>query len=310
MSDSFKQIKSSDCLENTFESTDNLHNGSTQVELPIQNEPRRSERLRNKQSHNVSHQPFEPTTYNQAIKCPEKDKWILAMQEELQSLEDNNTWTLVDLPKERKTIGSKWVFKIKTDQNNIPTRYKARLVAQGFTQQYGVDYDEVFAPVARPATFRTLLAIAGKEKLIVHQFDVKTTFLNGVLNEEIYLRPPQGSQNTEQALKLHKSLYGLKQTARQWNQVLHECLIKLNVKKSKNDNCLYILSQSNDTIFLIFHVDDISMACKETKNIENITKEINKTFQIKHLGEINQFLGINVFKRADGIYEIITNLYK
>lgn len=142
ISDTNSNISTENSVDEIVDSVPN----NTSITQP---EPRRSERLRNKQSHNASHKTYEPTTYNQAMKCPEKDKWVVAMQEEMRSLEDNNTWTLVDPPKERNTIGSKWVFKIKNNQQNEPTRYKARLVAQGFTQQYGVDYDEVFAPVAR-----------------------------------------------------------------------------------------------------------------------------------------------------------------
>jgi Reverse transcriptase (RNA-dependent DNA polymerase) len=156
--------------------------------------PRRSERLRLLQAHNTSSEtPYEPKTYKQAISCPDKDKWILAMEEELRSIIDNQTWSPVDLPKGRDAIGCRWVLKIKEGDSTTEARYKARLVAQGFTQKFGVDFDEVFAPVTRSSTFRTLLTIASHKNLVVQQYDVKTAFSNGTLEEEIFMKPPPNS---------------------------------------------------------------------------------------------------------------------
>lgn len=147
----------------------------------------------------------------------DRDKWKVAMDDEINSLNINNTWELTELTDEKKPIGCKWVFKIKKDATGNPSRYKARLVAQGFSQKYGTDYDEVFAPVIRPTTFRTLLVIAGRENLIVKHVDAKTAFLNGELNEIIYMKQPIGYEvpNKEHMVcKLNKSLYGLKQAAK------------------------------------------------------------------------------------------------
>ena len=192
------------------------------------NEPRRSERIRAKQA-NAAISPqdsFEPKTYKQAISCEDKEKWKMAMDSELRSIESNNTWSPVELPKGRSVIGSRWVFKIKQGETEDSTKYKARLVAQGFTQKFGVDYDEVFAPVTHSSTFRTLLVIASAQNLFVQQYDVKTAFLNGSLEEEIYIRPPPNYLENNKVLRLHKSLYGLKQAARIWNKTLHNSNVK------------------------------------------------------------------------------------
>jgi Reverse transcriptase (RNA-dependent DNA polymerase) len=135
---------------------------------------------------------FEPKTYKEAVNCAEKDQWTKAMEKELKSIEANQTWTLVDVPSNRKIIGSKWVFKLKCDENGNVVKYKARVVAQGFTQVYGQDYDEVFAPAARAATLRLLLSVAGRNKYTVKHYDVKAAFLNGNLDEEIYMKAPFG----------------------------------------------------------------------------------------------------------------------
>ena len=132
----------------------------------------------------------EPRTYDEAIQCVDSKQWKLAMDDEIKAIHQNNTWKLVDLPKDRKANGSKWVFKVKRDVNGKVLRYKARLVAQGFNQKYGTDYDEVFAPVVRPSTFRTLLSVAAKRKYHVKHYDIKTAFLNGKLDEEIYMKQP------------------------------------------------------------------------------------------------------------------------
>lgn len=271
------------------------------IEIPL----RRSQRIleRNEQLVANSSILFEPQTFKQAINCSEKGKWEEAMKEELDSIEKNNTWSLVDLPKDRKAIGCKWVFKVKRNENG-QHRYKARLVAQGFTQKYGVDYDEVFAPVARSETFRILMAMAGKEKLCVRQFDVKTAFLNGNLIEEIYMRQPKGFNKGTKVLKLHKSLYGLKQAARVWNLALHNTLTDIGFVQSKADHCLYVLRKHCKVCYLIIHVDDMLFAATDKAFIEEITCQIMTKFELKDLGDVKHFLGIDVHKSEDGMFSI------
>lgn len=156
---------------------------------------------------------MEPKTFGEAISSSNADEWRKAMEDEFNSIQANETWTLVDLPPGRKAVGCKWVFKLKHGADGQIARFKARLVAQGYSQQYGSDYDEVFAPVVRQTTFRTLMAVAAKQRMIVKQYDVKTAFLNGDLQEEIYMRQPPGyvsKGNERKVCKLKKSLYGLK----------------------------------------------------------------------------------------------------
>lgn len=238
----------------------------------------------------------EPRNFREAMSSPQKEEWFKAMKEELLSIEANNTWKPVDLPSGRKTVGSKWVYKIKLDDKGNIARYKARLVAQGFTQKYGVDYDEVFAPVARSTTLRTLLSYSGKQKFCVKQYDIKTAFLNGTLQEEIFMRQPQGFKTNNQVYKLKKSLYGLKQAAKVWNDTLDSELIKIGFLKNEMDRCLYMLCAENKICYLLVHVDDMILSSNDEKLIENVSNQINKKFEMTDLGHVKHYLGIEISK--------------
>lgn len=203
------------------------------------------------------------------------------MKEEIKSLVDNKTWTLVDLPRDKNLIGCKWVYKLKTDASGEVKKFKARLVAQGFNQKFGVDYDQVFAPVARHTTFRTLLSIAASHNMAIYHFDAKTAFLNGELQEEIYMRQPPGFTNEgseEKVCRLSKSIYGLKQSARIWNETLHNVLINAKLIQSKADNCLYTYHEAHYNLYILIYVDDILIASESMEAIqqtEKIKKKIN-----------------------------------
>ena len=181
----------------------------------------------------------EPQTVNEALSSSEKEKWDIAMQKEMDSIHSNDVWDLVELPKSRKPVGCKWVFKKKTKSDGLIERYKARLVAQGFSQKRGLDYDETFSPVIRFESFRTLVAIAVQKGLKLHQLDITAAFLNGHLEEEVFMKQPEGfvEEGKEHLVcKLKQSLYGLKQSPRCWNYTLDAHL------KSKKQSCvaLYI----------------------------------------------------------------------
>lgn len=164
---------------------------------------------------NTVHEIQEPKSYKEAITCEEKSKWIGAMQEEMKSLKSNGTWVICKLPNDRAAVGCKWVFKLKTNSAGVIVRYKARLVAQGYSQKFGTDYDQVFAPVAKQTTFRTLLALASKDNMMVRHIDAKTAFLNGHLKETIYMKQPPGFVEGEGLVcLLKKSIYVLKQAAK------------------------------------------------------------------------------------------------
>ena len=265
---------------------------------------RRSERLKEKTnsntalSLNLSDPLAEPRTFNQALKCVEKDDWLVAMNNELEALKQTGTYELVDLPSGREAIGCKWVYKKKSEPTG--TRFKARLVAQGFNQKFGEDYDEVFAPVVRSATTRLLLSIAGDRKLHLEQFDVKSAFLNGSLKETIYMKAPQGME-TNKVLLLKKSLYGLKQAAKSWNDMLISTLKSVGFSVSDFDDCLFIYEgDSSIECYLIVHVDDMICACSNKEKLKVIVADLSKNFEIKSLGCPKQFLGLNVHFNANG----------
>lgn len=243
----------------------------------------------------------DPTTFKEAMSSNNKENWLMACTyREMNSIEENQTWSLVDLPKGRKAISSKWVFKEKKDQYGNSIHFKARLVAKGFTQKQGIDYHEVFAPVARSTTFRTLLALASKRKLVLKQFDVKTAFLNGELKEEIYLKQPEGFEKGDKVLHLHKSLYGLKQAANVWNKALDKCLSDIGFLQSKADNCLYSICYQSAWCYMIINVDDIIFACSSDKVIDELASKISKVFELKSIGDAKHYLGIEIHKNEAG----------
>jgi hypothetical protein len=245
----------------------------------------------------------DPKTYKQAISSPDKDKWIIAMNQEIQSLKDHNTWELASLPPGKNVVGSKWVFKKKSSESG-EVQYKARLVAQGYSQKFGEDYDEVFAPVTRAESFRLLLNQAALRNHHVRQFDIKSAFLNGNLDKEIYMAQPVGFASGNQVCKLKKSIYGLKQAAKSWNDAFDLVLKSADFSQSVNDPCLYSKNSSNPDklIFLIIHVDDMLISSKSEQEINNTRNLIGKHFKIKDLGEVRTFLNIKVEKDSKGDY--------
>lgn len=246
---------------------------------------------------------FEPKTYKQATTCKDSHKWFRAMCEELNSIEENNTWECVKLPKGKNAVGSKWVYKLKK-ANDGSLIYKARLVAQGYSQIHGEDYGEVFAPVARSSTMRILLSIAGSRKYNVKHYDIKTAFLNGKIEEEIYLKPAPGFEIGQNVYKLHKSLYGLKQAAHVWNKTLHNELVKVGFIQNYTDKCLYTAKKGSNVCYLLVHVDDILTASNNSQYEEEIMNKIGSKFQVKSLGNVSTYLGINVEKNKAGEYLI------
>lgn len=282
-----------------------------QPEVLIQEEqPRRSQREnRGKPPQKLTYKAneeskvLEPKTYEEAVSSKNSAEWKQAMKEELKAIDDNETWQLMELPKGRKAIGSKWVFKNKEDGNGNIVRRKARMVAQGFSQKFGVDYDEVFAPVARSTTLRVLLSVAGERGYKVQHFDIETAFLNGELEEEIYLKQPPGFQNGDKVYKLKKSLYGLKQAARVWNQTLDEALKANGCEQNDTDKCLYVKKRSGKVMYVLIHVDDILVAYDDKHMMDQTMENIGKRFKMKNLGEVKHYLGINI-ESSDGKFFI------
>jgi hypothetical protein len=208
-----------------------------------------------------------PTSYEEASK---DEKWRLAAKSEYDSLINNHTWELVELPPGKKCIGCKWIFRTKEDENGNITKYKARLVAQGYTQKHGIDYNETFAPVANFTTIRTMLAVAALKGYTVHQLDISNAYLHADVTEEIYMKQPEGfekkgNNGIELVCKLKKSLYGLKQAARNWNEYLNKWLINHGFTRSQVDPCLYTYSKDNIYLALAIYVDDIISITNNSK---------------------------------------------
>src|SRR5688572_23357200 len=180
------------------------------------------------------------------------------MQKEIKALVDNGTWELVDLPKGKKPIGNKWVYKLKLKKDGSVDRYKARLVAKGFTQKYGIDYAETFSPVVKMTTIRCLIVLAASRHWNIFQLDVNNAFLHGDLSEEVYMKVPEGFPNHHnQVCRLKKALYGLKQASRQWFAKLVHELHSQGYSQSKNDYSLFLKKSEAHIIIAAVYVDDI-----------------------------------------------------
>lgn len=258
----------------------------------------------------VTKEIMEPASYNEAILSEQKEFWLEAMMDEMESLKDNRTFELCELPDERKAIGCKWVYKIKRNCDGEIKRYKARLVGQGFSQQHGVDYDEVFAPVVRQTTFRVILSIAAKNNFSVYHLDVKTAFLYGELAESIYMKQPTGfSDGSAKVWLLKKSIYGLKQAARVWNQAIHKVFIDGGFEANKEDPCLYMKRMDDGHwCYILIYVDDMAVACKP-EDMSYVEQILSAHFEIENLGPIKEFLGMKITRDGDGNFEICHSGY-
>ncbi|KAD4177991.1 hypothetical protein E3N88_26582 [Mikania micrantha] len=243
---------------------------------------------------------YEPKFFHQAV---QNSKWRDAMKKEIQALEKNETWTLENLPKGKRAIDSKWVYKIKYKPNGDIERYKARLVAKGFTQTEGIDYHETFAPVAKLVTVRTLLAVAVKKGWHIHQLDVNNAFLHGDLHEDVYMKIPQGfgKHDDNRVCKLKKSLYGLKQASRNWYQKFTNSLLEIGFKQARPDPSLFLFKKTNVFISALIYVDDVIMVGNDLNKIQEFKSFLDQKFSIKDLGPLKFFLGIEVARTNKGL---------
>nr|GFA09694.1 retrovirus-related Pol polyprotein from transposon TNT 1-94 [Tanacetum cinerariifolium] len=217
----------------------------------------------------------EPKSFSQAA---QNKNWKEAMKKEIHALEQNGTWTLENLPKGKKAIDSKWVYKIKFKPSGEVERYKARLVAKGFTQIEGVDYHETFAPVAKLVKVRTLLAISMKRGWEIRQLDVDNAFLHGDLEEEVYMKIPQGfsKENETRVCKLKKSIYGLKQASRNWYHKFTKSLMNLGYKQSRADHSLFIYKDADVYVAALIYVDDVILVGNNMKQIARTKSHLDK----------------------------------
>lgn len=236
-----------------------------------------------------------PTSLAEMKKRPDWDKWQAAVREEMDSLERNQTWTLVKLPEGRVPITCKWLFKVKHNEGDEEDRYKARLVARGFSQKAGFDYAETYSPVARLDTVRVVLAVANEQRMAVHQMDVKTAFLNGHLEEEIYMTQPEGFERGKQLVcRLNRSLYGLKQASRAWNARFHSFVERLGFRRSSSDPCLYVKGRGCNQVILVLYVDDLLVVGRQLKAVEVVKRCLANEFEMTDIGEVQAFLGMRI----------------
>jgi hypothetical protein len=243
----------------------------------------------------------EPATFAEA----EKDKaWRAAMLEEMASIEANETWQLTQLPPGHRAIGLKWVYKLKKDSNGEVAKRKARLVAKGYVQRQGVDFEEVFAPVARMESVRVMVALAAHHGWPIHHMDVKTAFLNGDLLEEVYVEQPPGfivDGKESKVLRLRKALYGLRQAPRAWNTKLDASLHSLGFVRSKAEHAVYRRGGGEKLLLVGVYVDDLVITGASIEEVKKFKQEMTHLFKMSDLGELSFYLGIAVQQRGGTI---------
>lgn len=253
---------------------------------------------------------IEPDTYDEAVQSEHGTEWKRAIEEELQSLDENDTWEIIDRPKDCKNVvGSKWVFKLKTAPNENP-RFKARVVAKGYSQSDGIDYKETFAPVVRYDSVRAVLALAAIHDMEIVQFDVKTAFLNGKLEETIYMKVPDGVEHERnQVCRLKRSLYGLKQSSRVWNARFVDFIRDCNLKQSHSDPCVFYGSIHGGKVILSLYVDDGLILSRSQTAIDSLVSKLQDTFKIT-LGNANYYVGLEIGRnRKEGTISIGQRAY-
>uniref|UniRef100_A0A2N9FP23 Integrase catalytic domain-containing protein n=1 Tax=Fagus sylvatica TaxID=28930 RepID=A0A2N9FP23_FAGSY len=245
----------------------------------------------------------DPTTFEEAV---QSSKWRAAMDLEIEAIERNGTWELTDLPKGMKKIGVKWVFKTKLNENGEVDKCKARLVAKGYAQQYGIDYTEVFAPVARWDTIRMVIALAARNSWSVFQLDVKSAFLHGELNEAVFVEQPQGYEKKGEeykVYKLKKALYGLKQAPRAWYSRIEAYFVKEGFERCSCEHTLFIKTGDGGKILIVsLYVDDLIFTGNDESMFVKFKNSMKLEFDMIDLGKMKYFLGVEVLQNPEGIY--------
>ncbi|GJT26561.1 putative RNA-directed DNA polymerase, partial [Tanacetum coccineum] len=231
----------------------------------------------------------EPECYAEAMEDEHKKEWFEAIEDEMNSLHENNN-----------ALKNKWVYKLKTEEHTSRPRYKARLVVKGFSQKRGIDFDEIFSPVVKMGSIRVVLGLAASLDLEVEQMDVKTAFLHGDLDKEIYMEQPEGFQvkgKEGYVCRLQKSLYGLKQAPRQWYKKFESVIGKQGYRKTSSDHCVFFQKFGDDDfIILLLYVDDMLIVGKNIGRIAQLKRDLSKSFSMKDLGPAKQIIGIRIFR--------------
>ncbi|GJQ99732.1 zinc finger, CCHC-type containing protein [Tanacetum coccineum] len=312
-----------DIIPNSDESQRDDHSNDVPSEIL---EPRKSKRARKAKSYSYAFQLYlvegsrdqigsqysycysieeDPRTYNEAMQSRDAAFWKEAIDDEIGSIMENNTWVLSDLPPGCKPLGCKWIFKRKMKVDGTIDKFKARLVIQGFRQKEGIDYFDTYAPVARITTIRLLLALAAIHNLVIHQMDVKTTFLNGDLEEEVYMKQPEGfvmPGNEHKVCKLVKSLYGLKQAPKQWHQKFDEVVLSSGFLLNQYDKCVYHkFDSSGKGVIICLYIDDMLIFGTDQNQVDKTKKLLSSKFSMKDMGEADVILGIKIKRENKGI---------
>lgn len=253
-------------------------------------------------------------TYKEAINSAQAPDWKRAMDSEIESLKEAGTFTACKLPLGFKAIGGKWVLKIKRGAKGEVIKYKGRFVAQGFLQRYGVDYVDTYAPVARIPSIRIIIALAAHYDWDLHHMDVKSAYLNGDLEEEIYMYPPDGYVTSDEdgplVWRLNKSLYGLKQAGRTWNTKIDVALKRRGFTTLAADHCIYVKRDSNNAIMIALYVDDLLIASNHSTELIKFKSDLASEFKMEDLGEANFILGIKLIRdRANRTTSISQSAY-
>lgn len=256
----------------------------------------------------------EPQCFHDAQVSAEWLKWNGSMEEEMDSLTKNKTWNVVDRPEGKKIIGCRWLYKKKPGIPGVePERYKARLVARGFTQREGIDYQEVFAPVVKHVSIRILMSAVVNQDLELEQMDVKTAFLHGTLEQELYMEQPEGfevDEEKDQVCLLKKSLYGLKQSPRLWNKRFHQFMKEQKFSRSEHDSCVYVKEVNFSWVYLLLYVDDMLLAAKDMAEINKLKNVLSSEFEMKDMGAASRILGIDIKRdRKEGVLYLSQSCY-
>lgn len=244
----------------------------------------------------------DPVKFEEAV----KDKvWREAMKNEIESIEKNNTWELTILPAGFTPIGVKWVYKTKLNEDGKVDKYKARLVAKGYAQCYGIDYTEVFAPVARLDTIRTILAVAAQSNWEIFQLDVKSAFLHGELKENVYVQQPEGfikKGEEEKVYKLRKALYGLKQAPRAWYSRIEGYFLDEEFERCPSEHTLFTKTKGGKILIVSLYVDDLIFTGNDRAMCDEFKKSMMMEFEMSDLGKMKHFLGVEVKQSVNGIF--------
>ena len=282
----------------------NANDDHDQVPEPVRRNPPRARRAATTPYDaylTAMHALTDEPTLQEAKSRSDYPQWQQAMTDEYNSVVSAGTFELVDPPPARKIIPTRWVFKIKRDAKGNVERYKGRIVVKGFHQVPGKDFTEVYAPVSRHATFRLLLAHVAAHDLCLHQLDVKTAFLNGDLEEEIFVKPPPGYEVPNKVWRLRKPLYGLKQSARAWHKKLRDGLFVHGFQVSSADQSLYTLKHQGEMAYLLVYVDDALIAGSE-RSVAHVKKILTQMFECRDLGVASYFLGMSIVRTAEELW--------